>query len=154
MNNHDEEFLKMFNEYYPFERYILKTPKSIDNLFDDLLLTEIFIPKTEINPILDHNGELITFTKMNTDDIYIKAKGNAGEIRLGYFDFEEHIRENIRDIFYEDFGGYEYECLYIDYEDLSRLKNELELQKELITSKYGECNIKLSALRSTLINKI
>ena len=53
----------------------------------------------------------------------------------------------------EDFGGYEYECLCADYEDLSQLKNKLELQKELIISKYGECNIKLSTLRSTLINK-
>lgn len=151
MNTYDEEFLKEFNKFYPFERYIIETPKSIDNLFDDLLLTEIFIPKTEINPILDHNGELITFSKMNTDDIYIKAKSNAGEIRLGYFDFEEHIRENIRNIFYEDFGMYAYECLFVDYEDLSQLKSKLNLQKELIISKYGECNIKLFTLRSTLI---
>jgi hypothetical protein len=44
----DKEFIDVFNEYYPFERYILKNPKSIENLFDDLLLTEIFVPKTEI----------------------------------------------------------------------------------------------------------
>ena len=142
MNNYDEEFLSVFNEFYPFERYILKNPKSIDNLFDDLLLTEIFVPRTEIEPILDHNGELITFTKMNTDDIYIKVKGYAGEMRLGYFDFEEHIRENIRDIFYEDFGDYAYECLYVDHEDRSDLMKELDLQKKLITAKYGRCKIK------------
>lgn len=153
MNDYDEEFLTVFNEYYPFERYILKNPKSIGNLFDDLLLTEIFVPKTEIIPILSDEGSLVTFTEINPDNIYVKVKGCAGEMRIGYFDFAEHIRENIRDFFIEDIGGYEYECLCADYEDLSQLKNKLELQKELIISKYGECNIKLSTLRSTLINK-
>ena len=34
-----EEFVNVFNEYYPFERYIVKTPKSIVYLFDDAQLT-------------------------------------------------------------------------------------------------------------------
>lgn len=28
--NMDEEFINTFNEYYPFERYILKTPQKIN----------------------------------------------------------------------------------------------------------------------------
>ena len=45
MNDYDKEFLSVFNEYYPLERYILKEPGSLGNLFDDLLLTEIFVLK-------------------------------------------------------------------------------------------------------------
>lgn len=142
MNDYDKEFLNVFNEYYPFERYILKNPKSIGNLFDDLLLTEIFVPKTEITPILSDEGSLVTFTKINSDDIYVKVKGCAGEMRIGYFDFAEHIRENIRDIFKEDIGDYAYECLYVSYEDCSDLKKELELQQKLIVTKYGRCRVK------------
>ena len=153
MSNFDEEFLSVFNEYYPYERYIIENPKPIGNLFDDLLLTEIFIPKTEIKLIVDEDGTDY-FTKINSDDVYVKVKGCAGEMRIGYFDFAYNIRQNIRDIFCEDFGAYEYECLYVEYEDLSQLKNKLEFQKELIISKYGECNIKSFAVRSTLINKI
>ena len=51
MNTYDEQFLNVFNSYYPFERYIIKDPKPIGNLFEDALLTEIFIPLTEIKPI-------------------------------------------------------------------------------------------------------
>ena len=142
MNDYDKEFLNVFNEYYPFERYILKEPKSIGNLFDDLLLTEIFVPATEIEPILDDTGHLITFTEINSDDVYVKVKGCASEMRIGYFDFAEHIRENIRDIFKEDIGDYVYECLFTDHEDRSDLEKELELQKKLITTKYGRCKVK------------
>jgi len=42
--DYDREFLSVFNEYYPFERYIVKDPKSITYLFDDAILTEIFVP--------------------------------------------------------------------------------------------------------------
>ena len=142
MNDYDKEFLTVFNEYYPFERYILKEPKSIGNLFDDLLLTEIFVPKTEIEPILDDISHLITFTTINSDDVYVKVKGCAGEMRIGYFDFAEHIRENIRDAFKEDIGDYVYECLYVSHEDLSDLMKELELQQKLIITKYGKCRVK------------
>ena len=142
MNDYDKEFLNVFNEYYPFERYILKNPKSIGNLFDDLLLTEIFVPKTEITPILSDEGSLVTFTEINSDDIYVRVKGCAGDMRIGYFDFAEHIRENIRDIFKEDIGDYAYECLYVSHEDCLDLKKELELQQKLIVTKYGRCRVK------------
>lgn len=142
MNDYDKEFLTVFNEYYPFERYILKNPKSIGNLFDDLLLTEIFVPKTEIEPISGKNGSIIMFTEINSDDIYVKVKGCAGEMRIGYFDFAEHIRENIRDTFKEDIGDHVYECLFTDHEDRSDLMKELELQQKLIVTKYGKCKIK------------
>jgi len=151
MNDYDKNFLNVFNEYYPFERYILKEPKSIGNLFDDLLLTEIFVPQTEIDPIFSENGHLITFTDFNKNDIYVKVRGNAGEMRLGYFDFSEHIREQIRELFVEDIGSYEYECLYMDYDNMDGLVNELKHQKELIIAKYGGCNIKESSPRANLV---
>lgn len=100
--NYDKEFLSVFNEHYPFERYIVKEPKPIGNLFDDAFLTEIFVPETEIKP----------------------------------------IRLEIIDIIVEDLGKYEYECLYVDYEDREDLKNALVEQRNLIIKKYGECTIK------------
>jgi len=74
MNNYDEEFLNTFNECYPFERYIIKEPKSIGNLFDDAVLTEIFVPYTEIKPVVDDNGELLFFTKINQYSFKIRWK--------------------------------------------------------------------------------
>ena len=154
MSNYDKQFLDTFNECYPFERYIVKEPKSIGNLFDDAVLTEIFVPYTEVKPILDDDGGLLSFTKINQDEVYIKLRTIAGEIRFNYFDFAEHIRENIRDIFILDFGEYEYECLYVDHEDEDNasLIEVFNTQKALIKEKYGECHIKAS-LRDNLIKE-
>ena len=74
--NADDDFINILNEFYPFERYIVRTPKSIEPVFNDLILTEIFVPK-------------------KNDEVYVKMKGVAGEIRIGYFDFAPHIREAI-----------------------------------------------------------
>jgi hypothetical protein len=139
--SYDKEFLAIFNEHYPFERYILKKPKPIGNLFDDAVLTEIFVPATEIKPIVD-NGQLICFTNIPKDEIYLKLQTHGGEIRMGYWDFAEHIRENIRDIIITDFGQYEWECLYVDHEDNEDLLNLLQNQKDIISSRYTLCNIK------------
>lgn len=156
MNNYDEEFLDTFNECYPFERYIFKEPKSIGMTFDDMLLTEVFVPYTEIKPVTNENGSFLFYTSIPYNEVYVKVVGNAGEMRIGYFDFEIHIREMIRHNFIEDFGEYEYEGLYVDHEDegddnaslIAVLKN----QKSLIEEKYGECNIK-SSVRSNLVNE-
>ena len=51
--SYDNDFINTFNEYYPFERYIVKEPKKINYLFDDVLLTELFVPSTEIKPCID-----------------------------------------------------------------------------------------------------
>lgn len=156
MADYDEDFLNVFNEYYPFERYIFKDPKPIGMTFDDVLLTEFFCPYTEIKPVLDENNKLLYFTSIPYNEVYVKVVGNAGEMRIGYLDFEEHIRTMIRCNFIEDFGGYEYEGLYVDHDDegddnaslIAVLKN----QKALIEEKYGECNIKPS-VRSNLVNE-
>lgn len=140
----------------PFERYIFKEPKSIGMLFDDMLLTEIFVPYTEIKPVTNENGSFLFYTSIPYDEIYVKVVGNAGEMRIGYFDFKSHIREMIRDNFIEDFGEYEYECLYVDHEgegsDNISLINVLKNQKDLIKEKYGECSIK-SSLRNNIVNE-
>jgi hypothetical protein len=137
----DKEFIGTYNEYYPFERYIVKNPKKINYLFDDAILCELFIPSTEIKPIM-HDGEFVGFTQINDDDIYIKLKTSAGEIRMAYYDFNDHIREEIRNIIISDFGGYEWECLYVEHEDDDDLAIALQIQKKLIEEKYGVCNMK------------
>lgn len=143
INDYDKEFLNVFNGYYPFERYILKNPKPIGNLFDEALLEEIFIPQTEIKPVLGDDGsELISFTSIDKDEIYIKIKTAAGVIRLGYFDFNQAIRENIRNIIIDDFGQYEWEGLFVDHEDLGKLQEIILEQKYLIEQKYTLCNVK------------
>ena len=123
--NADKDFINIFNEFYPFERYIVRTPKSIEPVFNDLILTEIFVPK-------------------KNDEVYVKVKGVAGEIRIGYFDFAPHIREAIRNIVITDFGHYEWQSLYVQDEDeeLPELEKVLSEQKALIEKKYEECVIK------------
>lgn len=153
MDQYDKEFMDTFNECYPFERYIFNTPRVINDLFDDIVLTELFVPYTEIKPVCNPDtGKLMFFTEINKDEVYIKVRGKAGEMRLGYFDFEEHIRENIRDVFIEDFGHYNYESLYVDHEedDNSELEQLLKDQQNKIVNKYGECNTK-KAVRDNLV---
>ena len=137
-----EEFVNVFNEYYPFERYIVKTPKSFVYLFDDAQLTEVFVPSTEIKPIVI-DGQFVGHTKVPTDEIYIKVKGPAGEMRFALFDFADVVIEDIMWIVISDFGGYEWEGLYVDHEgDNEDLKNALLEQKRLIEEKYGEYTVK------------
>lgn len=140
----DKNFINTFNEYYPFERYIVERPEGIDNLFDDMLLTEVFVPQTEIKPILNTDGKFSGhFTEINRDDVYVKLMTpNGCEVRMGYYDFEDHIRENIRHIFTNDLGPYEWECLYVDHEDTKDIEAKLLKQKELIIKKYGVCKTK------------
>ena len=142
MNDYDKTFLNTFNESYPFERYIFRTLKPIGTLYDDALLSEIFVPNTKIEPIIGNNGQLIDFTRINPNEVYVKLLTKVGEIKFGYFDFNSTVRENIRDIFMDDFGGYEYECLYVEHEDIESLARLLNEQKALITGKYGECVVK------------
>lgn len=137
-----KDFINVFNEYYPFERYIVKTPKSIVYLFDDALLTELFIPSTEIKPIV-LDGQFIGHTNVPKNEIYVKVKGSAGEMRFALFDFADAVIEDILYIIVSDFGGYEWEGLYVDHEDDNEdLKTALLEQKRLIEEKYGECGIK------------
>ena len=137
-----KDFINVFNEYYPFERYIVKTPKSVVYLFDDALLTELFIPSTEIKPIV-LDGQFIGHTKVPKNEIYVKVKGTAGEMRFALFDFADAVIEDILYIVISDFGGYEWEGLYVDHEDDNEdLKAALLEQKRLIEEKYGECGIK------------
>lgn len=137
-----KDFINVFNEYYPFERYIVKTPKSIVYLFDDALLTEIFIPSTEIKPIV-LDGQFMGFTKFPKNEIYVKVKGSAGEMRFALVDFADSVIDDIMCIVISDFGGYEWECLYVEHEDETEdLKTALLEQKRLIEEKYGECTVK------------
>lgn len=147
----DKEFVMEFNEYYPFERYILKTPKKIDTYFDDVVLTELFIPSTEIRPnIID--GHCYGYTKINDEEIYLKLKTNVGEFRIGYYNFDDCVRENIRNIIINDFGRLEWECLYVEYEEQDDLKKALSIQIDLIKEKYGHCNMKKNFIIEDTIN--
>ena len=145
MANYDDEFINTFNDYYPYERYIVKEPQTINNLFDDVVLTELFIPSTEIKPYIDDNGGFHGYNEVPKDEIYVKLKCGESVFRMAYYDFEEYIREEIRRIIYEDFGTYEWQSLYVEYEEeyeYDELKDALKLQKQLITEKYGICSIK------------
>lgn len=143
MADYDKEFINEFNEYYPFERYIVKEPKRINYLFDDAVLTELFIPSTEIKPLFDDEGVFCGHSEIPNDEIYIKLKCKGVEFRMAYWDFNFHIREDIRRIIIEDFGDYEWESLYVDHGDTDdELKEALKIQYNLIKEKYGECVIK------------
>ena len=151
MNDYDKKFLNVFNEYYPFERYIFKEPKSLGLTFDDAVLTELFVPYTEIKPILNPDGSFARFTKLNPNEVYVKVKGDAGEMRFAYIDFNDHIRQQIQWDFVEDLGQYNYELLYVEPEnenDNAELKELLKVQFRLIKDKYGDCKIKNNRLIS------
>lgn len=140
------DFVNEFNGYYPFERYIVKTPKSFVYLFDDAQLTEVFVPSTEIKPIVI-DGQFVGHTEVPTNEIYIKVKGPAGEMRFALYDFADAVISDIISIVVSDFGVYEWEGLYIEHESLDGEDNEslreaLLEQKRLIEEKYGECTIK------------
>lgn len=146
-----KEFISVFNEYYPFERYIIRNPQSINYLFDDIKLTEIFVPSTEIKPITYINSvtgkeEYICHTKVNNDEIYVKLKCKDAIFRMALYDFDDRIRETIIEIVLEDIGSLNWQSLYIEYEDGNEeedeLKEILKEQKILITEKYRKCNIK------------
>lgn len=143
MSTADKSFINIFNEYYPFDRYIIEEPKSIEPTFDDLFLTEVFVPKTEIKPLL-YNGKFVCYTGVNKDEIYVKVKCKTEEFRIGYYDFEDHIRRSIINTVIEDFGEYEWECLYCQDEDTEypELQNAINRQKALIEAKYNTKTLK------------
>ena len=99
-----------------------------------------FIPSTEIKPVILEE-EFVGFTQINDDDIYVRLKTLAGEFRMAYYDFNDHVREEIRRIIISDFGGYEWESLYVEHDD-EELAKALQIQKTLIEEKYGVCSIK------------
>ena len=138
MSTEDKRFINIFNEYYPFDRYIIEEPKSIEPTFDDLYLTEVFVPKTEIKPIT-YNSNFICYTEVNKNEIFIKVKCKAEEFRIGYYDFADNIRRSIINIVIEDFGEYEWECLYCQDEDTEypELQSAINRQEALIEAKYN-----------------
>ena len=138
--NPEEEFIREFNEFYPFDKYILREPKSIQTYFDDLILKEIFIPKA-LPEIVNCNGYLVNNNPLDYNEIYVIVQTKLGELKIGYLDFSEEIRENIRAIIYKDFGLYEWQCLYMEPdedESFDSLQEVLEEESKLIKEKYGD----------------
>lgn len=123
-----EEFINVFNEYYPFERYIVKTPKSIVYLFDDALLTELFVPNTEIKPIV-LDGKFMGFTKFPKNEIYVKVKGSAGDMRFALVDFADSVIEDIMCIVISDFGGYEWEVYMLNMKTMTKTSKQHYLNR-------------------------
>ena len=100
---------------------------------------------TEIKPLIDDEGGFHGYSKIPDDEIYVKLKCNGVEFRMAYWDFNDHIREEIRWIVLEDFGGYEWQSLYVEYETEDKydeLKETIKTQYNLIKEKYGECEVK------------
>ena len=83
-----------------------------------------------------------------------KCKENWSEFRMSYYDFNAHIREEIRRIIISDFGKYEWECLYVEHEDDDNLAIALQIQKQLIEEKYGTCNVKDNFIKDGTIETI
>ena len=79
-------------------------------------MTELFVPSTEIKPVL-YNGHVVYFTKVNPSEIYVKVKGKAGELRIGFYDFADHVRDGIMKIILDDMEGFNWESLYARDED-------------------------------------
>ena len=69
-----EEFLSVFNDRYPFERYIFNTPCSLGNLFDDVLVTEVFVPSTEIKTYFSNNGQCFDSNEIPIDEVYLNLE--------------------------------------------------------------------------------
>ena len=136
----ESDFINVLNEHYPYERYIVQNPKPINYLFDDAVITELFVPNTEIKPLVE-DGKMYGFTSIDHDEIYVKIKGPAGEMRFAFYDFSRGIRETIIDIILDEFDSC-WEDLYIENDCLDDLNEFLEKQKNLIIEKYGECKIK------------
>lgn len=146
-----QEFIDTFNQYYPFERYIVKNPQSINYLFDDVKLTEVFVPLTEIKPITYINSvtgkeEYMCHNEVNSNEVYVKLECKGVAFRMALYDFDDGIRETIIGNVLEDMGGMNWQSLYIEYGDEDEedyeLKEMLKKQKTLITEKYGGCNVK------------
>lgn len=146
-----QDFINTFNEYYPFDTYILKTPKQINTLFEEILITEIFIPNTNINPILSEERKNTCFTSINKKDIYVNVLVKGMEFKMWFYDFAEHVQENIVNSVIDDFEPLEWENLYIDYEEETKLSEILQEQQKLLILKYGFCNIKNNIYNSQLL---
>lgn len=154
MTTSDYEFITTFNEYYPFERCIISEPEAVNYLFDDILFTEVFIPKTEKIDNISGNYENVLD---NTIYVKFKLKDSDKEFRLAYFDFAEGIRETIQYKVMNDELINSWESYYVDYEnpdEYSYMKEDLKRQKQLITEKYGECKIKEGFCITNTINII
>ena len=154
--DYDEDFLNLFNEWYPLEYYIFEEPKSLGLDFDDVQLMEIFVPDTKVGPII-HDGKYVGSIRVNPNEVYVKVKGPAGVMRFGYMDFEESVRESIRWNFYEDFGDC-LQYLYIDTDDpepIEDLKRVLNKQYTAIIERYGVCKVtkNIPGCRTDLINR-
>lgn len=137
-----DKFIDIFNDCYPFERYILKEPKSIGWVLDDLKLTEIFIPKTKIESIT-RNDRIWKYTKVDEYKTYAKFKIKDDEIKICLVDLSEGMIGDIMWTVLADFGDC-WECLYIDHEGdelEEELRKKVSEQEKLIKNKYGTTGI-------------
>ena len=136
-----ESYFKITNKFIQIKDTKILSDNINVTLNGDILEYLTKQPKLDLN------------LQINKSKVYVKVKGPAGEMRFGYFDFSEGIREDIRIAFIEDFGQYEYECLYVDHEDDNNdLKKVLKEEVALIKAKYGECEIK-KAVRDNLLKE-
>ena len=132
---YDEDFLSLFNYHYPLERYIFEKPMSLGLDFDDVQLMEIFVPDTEIKPIIvDGQG--------NKQMIADRVGQIRAQISTTTSDFDkEKLQERLAKLA----GGDYFQYLYIDSEDEEIDKEVAKVlikQYKLNIEKYGSCKIK------------
>lgn len=121
-----DEFLKIFNNYYPFERYLFFTPLKYTKT---MYVTEIHV-KEKPEATFDREGVLITL------------KTPQGELEFSYFAFSDDLQGVIYSGFRLDLGYREFEMLCTEKGCEKELGEKLTQQYNLIMQKYGECHIK------------
>lgn len=121
-----DEFLKIFNNYYPFERYIFIAPLEYPKTMH---VSEIYVKETP-------DGDF------NREDVLITLKCSDGEIEFSYFGVSNDLQGKISEGFRLDLGYREFEMLYSERECEAELSKKLTQQYDLIMKKYGECHIK------------
>lgn len=119
--NFVRNFIQIFNDYFPYERYRFKTPISISSVHDKMYMTEINIPKQKVNKYIPYNNDAI---RIIVNDSFC----------FSLTDFCDSIQQDIAAAVVEDFGQYEFQSLYCEYEDEEdyvALNNRLkEVQEE------------------------
>ena len=121
-----DEFLKIFNNYYPFEKYIFLTPLEYTKAMH---VSEIYVKETP-------DGDF------NKEDVLITLKCSDGTVDFSYFGFSNDFQEVISLGFRLDLGYKEFKMLYSERECEKELNKKLTQQYNMIIAKYGKCHIK------------
>ena len=121
-------FLNIFNDYYPFERYIFITPLEHTKTMH---IPEIYVKETP-------DGDF------NKEDVLITLEYSDVSVNFDYFGLSNELKYKLAEGFRNDLGYKEFEMLYSERECKEKLGQKLTYQYTMCIAKYGECYIKKS----------